>query len=175
MFKNISYKRKFYGLLALVVILSFTAYKRSFKGTIETVGFYREAVKSINESPNSLEELSNIKKEIKILDNIIGKRAENPAIVQNEILGFLSMRTQEITLSKIENLHVSNDDYFSIYSNVISLQGDFNGILKTIYEFEKDFEYARIASMVFRTERDPRTSKKELYNDIIFQNYEKKQ
>lgn len=174
MFKNISYKKKFYGLLAFAVILSFTAYKRSFKGTIETIDFYRESAKNIKESSNSLRELSNIKKEISILDNTIGKSAKNPAIVQNEILGFLSKRPQEITLSKIENLHISNDNYFTIYSNVISLKGDFNNLLKTIYEFEKDFEYARIASMVLYTERNNKTSKKELNNEIIFQNYEKK-
>lgn len=174
MFKNISYKKKFYGLLAFVVILSFTAYKRSFKGTIETIGFYRESVKNIKESSNSLMELSNIKNEVSMLDNAIGKSAKNPTIVQNEILGFLSTRSHEMTLSKIENLHVSNDDYFTIYSNVIMLQGDFNVLLKTMYEFEKDFEYARIASMVFHTERNNKTSKKELYNEIIFQNYEKK-
>ncbi|SRX75253.1 hypothetical protein [Aequorivita antarctica] len=174
MFKNISYKKKFYGLLVFVVILSFTAYNRSFKGTIETISLYRESVKNIKESSNSLMELSNIKKEVSILDNTIGKSTKNPAIVQNEILGFLSTRSQEMTLSKIENLHVSNDDYFTIYSNVILLQGDFNGLLKTIYEFEKDFEYARIASMVFHTERNAKTSKNELYNEIIFQNYEKK-
>lgn len=174
MFKNISYKKKFYGLLAFAVLLSFTAYKRSFKGTIETITFYRESVKNIKESSNSSVELSNIKKEVSILDNKIGKNAKNPSIVQNEILGFLSTRSHEITLSKIENLHISNDDYFTIYSNVISLQGDFNGLLKTIHEFEKDFDYARIASMVFHTERNTKTSQKELYNEIIFQNYEKK-
>lgn len=174
MFKNISDKKKFYGLLIFIVILSFTAYKRSFKGAIESFGYYRESVKKINESTNSLKELSNIQKEIGLLDNIIGKRTKNPTVVQNEILGFLSKRPRKITLSKIENLHISNDDYFTIYSNVISMQGDFNVLLKTIYEFERDFEYARIASLVFYTERNTITSQKELYNEIIFQNYEKK-
>lgn len=174
MFKNIGYKSKFYALFVLVVFLSFAAYKRSFKGTIETIGFYREAVRNIKKSPNSLLQLSNIKNEVAMLDNKIGKSANNPAIVQNEILGFLSTQSQEITLAKIENLHVSRDNYFTIYSNVVSLQGDFIGILQTIYDFEKDFEYARIASMVFRTERNSKTSKKELYNEIIFQHYEKK-
>lgn len=174
MFKNINNRSKFYGLLIFVVILSYTAYKRSFKGTIEAIGYYRESVKNISESSNSLKELSNIKKEVSLLDNTIGKRTENPTIVQNEILGFLSTQSRDITLSKIENLHISNDDYFTIYSNVISMKGDFNVLLKTIYEFERDFEYARIASMVFYTERNTKTSQKELYNEIIFQNYEKK-
>ncbi|QQX76510.1 MULTISPECIES: hypothetical protein [Aequorivita] len=174
MFRNLSYKRKFHLLLLFIVVLGFTAYKRSFKGTLEAINFYRESMDKIDARSSATLELSDLKTEIRVLDDMIGKKAKNPTLVQNEILGFLSQRDEDITLAKIENLHISDDSYFRIYSNIITLKGKFNPLIKTIYEFESNFEYARIASMTFRVERNNKTSKIELYNDIIFQNYEKK-
>lgn len=175
MFKNISNKNKLYLLILFVLLLSFTAYKRSFKGTIDAIIFYKDSKKNIAESSASTIELENLKNEIEDLDNIIGKKAKYPMQVQNEILGFLSSQDENVTIAQIEAPNISDDSYFTIYSNLITLKGDFNSLLKTIYEFEINFEYARIANMVFRVDRNPKTSKTELFTDIIFQNYEKKQ
>jgi len=174
MFKGVTYKKKFFAVVALFTILSITAYKRSFKMAFETVSFYTESKNNIEDNSNIHTNVTLLKNEINSLDQIIGKKAKNPEIVQNNILNFLSQQEINITLSKIENIHISSDSYFTVYSNIVSLNGSFNELLKTIYIFEKDFEYARIASLKFYVVRNRRTKTKELYNDIIFQNYENK-
>lgn len=174
MFKEVSYKNKFFAVIILFIVLSITAYKRSFKATFEAVNFYKEAKKNIEKSSNTQEEIGFLKNEMLNLDNIIGKKSRNPEIVQNEILNFLSQQEKN-NLSKIDKLHISNDEYFTIYSNTISLKGSFNELIKTIHAFENNFEYARIASLKLYVVRNRKTYKNELYNQLIFQNYEKKQ
>ncbi len=174
MFNELSHKKKFYACIALFVILGITAYKRSFKGAIEAVSFYTESKKNIKNNSHIEDELIVLNNEVRALDNIIGKTAKNPEIVQNKILNFLSLQDRDVKLASIDNIHISSDDYFTIYSNKITLKGSYNNLMKTIYAFEKDFEYARIATLKFYVSRNRRTLKKELYNDIIFQNYEKK-
>ncbi len=174
MFEQFSHKKKFYALLVLSVLLALTAYKRSFKGALQAVGFYNESKKNISANKNADQELFLLHGEIALLDNVIGKKVQDPKMVQNQILDFLSNQDADISISKIEGLHISQDDFFTIYSNRITLKGSFTSLQKTIYAFEKDFNYARIANSRFYTARNPRSRKKELFNDIIFQNYEKK-
>jgi len=173
MFSELTNKKKFYGVLLLFIVLSIAAYKRSFKGAIEAVNYYSESKKNIEKNINIDEDLLQLKNEIQSLDNIIGKKAKNPDIVQNEILNFISQQEHNFKLSKIENLHISSDNYFTIYSNMITLEGSFNELLKAIYRFEKDFEYARIASIKLHVLKKQQNSKNKLFTKIIFQNYEK--
>ncbi len=174
MFKNLTYKKKFYTVLVLLVLLSITSYKRSFKKTIETISFYTVASNKIVNHSENIKILKTLEAEMNQLNQIIGKRVKNPEIVQNQILHFLNDKQDDITISKIENVHISKDDYFNVYSNSITLQGDINSQLKAMYAFEKEFEYARIATADLYVIRNSKTAKKELYNNIIFQNYERK-
>lgn len=174
MFEEISYKKKFFAVLVLFAMLSFTAYKRSFRNAIEAVSFYSESKKSISQNSNAHLELIQLKTELARLDNIIGKKAKNPGAVQNQILSFLSNQDRNIKLSKINPVHIVEDPYFNIYSNLITIEGSSNNILNTVYSFEKDFEYARIANLKLFVIKNSRTAKKELYTNIIFQNYERK-
>lgn len=173
MFQNIPNKKKFYALILIAFLLSITAYKRSFKTAIETVRFYSESKKSIGNTDNAHNELLYLKNESEMLDAVIGKSIKKPEIVQNEILNFLSNNEFNVTLSNIGNAHISGDDYFTIYSNSVTLKGDFQELLHTVYAFDTDFAQARIATLRFYVKKEVRSSKKELFNDIIFQNYEK--
>ena len=135
MFKEISNKKKFYAVIVLFLMLSFTAYKRSFKGAIESVSFYLESKNNIEKNEGESVKIILLKNEIQTLDNIIGKKAKNPEIVQNNILDFLNNQAQKSTLSNIDKLHVSEDNYFTIYSNIITLKGNFNELITTMYAF----------------------------------------
>ncbi|MBX2828086.1 MAG: hypothetical protein KTR22_07980 [Flavobacteriaceae bacterium] len=174
MFEQFSYKKKFYAVLILSVLLGITAYKRSFSGALQSIKYYKESKKNISANQNSDQELIILQGEVALLDNVIGKKVEDPNRVQHEILDFISQQETDIGIARIAELHISQDEFFTIYSNQITLKGSFENLQKMIYAFEKQFDYARIANSRFYTVRDPRTRKKELFNDIIFQNYEKK-
>jgi len=50
MFQQFSYKKKFYALAILAILLGATAYKRSFKGTLDAIEFYYHSKKDLNKN-----------------------------------------------------------------------------------------------------------------------------
>ena len=134
---------------------------------MDAIEFYYHSKKDLNKNDAIAQELFLLKQELMILDNNIGRKTNNPKAVQNQILDFLNKDGKGVLVAKIENVHKSEDDYFFIYSNQISLMGELNDLLEVIYSFERSFPFARIASIRFDVKRDPRTSKKELFKDLM--------
>lgn len=173
MLKNISNKRKFYLLIALIGLFSVLGYQKSFKDTVSMVLNYYESKEKINSVQKTDEQLANLENSLIELDARIGKNFENPDLVQNEILEFLSGQNFDVKISKIGSMHLFKDEYFSIYTNTITLKGGYNDLALAIHTLENEFQYAKVASLKLFTNRNSRTRKTELYNTLIFQNYEK--
>jgi len=136
MFENVSYKKKFIALLALMVMLGVTAYKRSFRITMD-------AAVVLDESREKLARVSN------------------------------SQQKKNTELVKLEEIHKASDEYFNIYTNRLILTGAYGDLLNTTYNYEKKFEFSRVVSLRFYVEKEARTRKTRLFEQIIFQNYEK--
>lgn len=173
MFEDISYKKKFYALLVLMVMLGFTAYKRSFSMTIDSAKLVKESKERLAKVNNSQKHIAGLKAEVAYLDKLIGKESANPDIVQQEILNSLTRMDTDAQLIKLEEVHKASDDYFNIYTNRLKLTGSFQELLKATYTYEKEFEFSRVVSLEFYIEKEPRTRRKRLFEQIIFQNYEK--
>src|SRR5690606_2304901 len=121
MFNNLSNKNKFYIVIVLMMVFVVTAYNRSFKITKDTVFYYLNSKEKINESQQLQDELIHLHVTLAEMDELIGKNSENPKIIQNEILNFLTHNQEFTKLTKIDNLHVYSDQYFKIYSNKITI------------------------------------------------------
>lgn len=173
MLKNISNKRKFHLLIALISLFSVLGYQKSFKNTVSMVSNYYESKQKINSVKRTDEQIANLMDSIKELDSRIGKNFENPDLVQNEILEFLSRQNFDVKISKIGSVHLFKNEYFSIYTNTITLKGGYNDLALAIHTLENEFQYAKVASLKLFANRNSRTRKRELYNTLIFQNYEK--
>ena len=161
-------------LIALISLLSILGYQKSFNDTISMVSNYYESKEKINSVQKTDEQIANLIDSLKGLDIRIGKNFENPDLVQNEILEFLSRQNFDVKISKIGSVHLFKDEFFSIYTNTITLKGGYNDLALALYTLENNFEYAKVASLKLFTIRNSRTRKTELYNTLIFQNYEKK-
>ena len=173
MFENISYKKKTIFLILFIVVLSMTAYKRSFKITMEAATLLKESKEKLAKVSNAQQHINNLKAEVKFLDKLIGKESGNPKIVQQEILSKLGAITHEHQLEKLDEVHIVSDEYFKIYTNRLEITGNFENLLKTTYDFEQTFDYSRVVGVSFYTYREPRSRKVKLFEQIIFQNYEK--
>ncbi|SHI73708.1 hypothetical protein SAMN04488096_10446 [Mesonia phycicola] len=172
--ENYSNKKKFIALIILSICFSIFIYNRSVKKAFKSYVTYANYLEQINDSSNTKTELEHLKIQTRNLDNIIGKNLKKPDIVQNDILSFISDNKSNVTLSNIKSTHVATNRYYAIYSNQITLEGKFDELFKTIYDIEKKFDKARIASVKLYTKEDYVKKNKILYNEIIFQNYEKK-
>ncbi|SEK30153.1 hypothetical protein SAMN04487910_0198 [Aquimarina amphilecti] len=173
MFENISYKKKFFALLALMVVLGITAYKRSFIMTLDASQLLEESKVKLEKVSNSQQRITNLIAEVSYLDKLIGKEVANPDIVQQEILNTFTDIKSETKLVKLESIHKASDEYFNIYTNRLILTGDYGDLLKTTYNYEKFFDFSRVVSLRFYIEKEPRTRREKLFEQIIFQNYEK--
>lgn len=173
MFENLSYKKKFVALVSLLVILGITAYKRSFALTLDARSNLKSSKQKLAEVSNSQGKISALKTEVAYLDKIIGKEAANADIVQQEILNTFNRVANGSELVELEEVHMANNDYFNIYTNRLILSGSFNNLLDASYRYEKDFDFSRVVSMKFYIEKEPRTRRKKLFEQLIFQNYEK--
>jgi hypothetical protein len=76
-------------------------------------------------------------------------------------------------LVELEEVHISNNDYFNSYTNRLIFSGSFNDLLGATYSYEKDFNFSRVVSLKIYVEKESRTGKKKLFEQLIFQNYEK--
>lgn len=173
MFENISYKKKFFALLALMVVLGITAYKRSFSMTLDAAKLVKESKEKLAKVSNSQQHITSLKDEVNYLDKLIGKESANPNIVQQEILNSFTRIETNSQLVRLEEVHQANDDYFNIYTNRLILTGNFGELLEATYQYEKQFDFSRVVSLRFYIEKEPRTRRKKLFEQIIFQNYEK--
>ncbi len=173
MFENISYRKKFFALISLLAIMGFTAYKRSFSLAFDAYENLQSSRTKLLEVSNSQQKIASVKSDVTYLDRIIGKQAASADVVQQEILNTFNSISSRSELVRLEEIHIAKNEYFNIYTNRLILSGSYKGLLKATYYYEKEFDYSRVVGLHFYIEREPRTRKKRLYEQIIFQNYEK--
>lgn len=173
MFENLSYKQKFFALVAIISLMALTGYKRSVKLTLDSYRNCKQATAKLQEVNNSWQRMRSLENEVGYLDNIIGRQAADPDIVQQEILSTFSLLDTDAELVKLAEVHKANNEYFNIYTNQLLLSGNFNNILGATYEYEKNFDFSRLVSLNFYTEKERRSRRLKLYGQLIFQNYEK--
>ena len=173
MFENIAYKKKFLALIVLVVIFAITAYKRSFAVTIEAYSNLESSKIKLAQVSNSKQKIATLNAEVSYLDKIIGKKAANADVVQQEILNSFNDIGSTSSLVRLEEIHLANNNYFNIYTNRLVLSGDYKNLLKATYHYEKEFDFSRVVSIRFYVDKDAKTRRKKLFEQLIFQNYEK--
>lgn len=171
MFDKLTFKQKLIALAVVAIMLGLVAYKRSFKLTIEAYSNYNELSKKvdyINQSSSNITELDN---EINFYNALLGDEEIEPEFVQQEILSFVSEKAKGVKVFKLEEIHEANQKKIIVYTNQLTLQGSFNDLLTTIYEFEKDFSFSRVANVSFYKKKESKTKEVKLYANILFQNY----
>lgn len=140
---------------------------------IDAAKLLEESKQKLAKVNNSQQHITSLKSEVEYLDKLIGKEVANPDIVQQEILNTFTEINTNTPLVKLEEVHKSSDEYFNVYTNRLILTGNFGDLLKTTYNYEKEFDFSRVVSLQFYIEKEPRTRRKRLFEQIIFQNYEK--
>ncbi len=170
MFDSYSYKKKCLALGAIFIMLSVTAYKRSFKGLFDVVAENQKLSTKSEEYGHKSKNYDILIKDITILDNIIGKEGITKEEVQQNIVSFTGSRHPEVSINDLQPIHVFLDENYRIITNQLDLTGNTNQLLKVAYDFERKFKFSRIVSMNFYTLKNNKTEV--LHLKIIFQNYE---
>jgi len=173
MFNNISYKKRFYSIIILFVIVLLASYKKTYQHVFfakKQLDVVEQKLQGVEDSNNQISILQN---EISIVDNIIGGQTKDSEQVQHLILDFVSKSNNKINVYAIDDTHIYHDEEFTVYTNSIELQGDYVDLTKLLFEIENLFNYSKVISAQLYTIKDYRNNSKNLYLKLIFQNYEK--
>lgn len=148
------------------------SYKKTFKHTLLAKEELNRVEENLSNNESLLINLSYLKDEINHLNKIIGGQTNNPQLVQQSLLDFVSQKEAAIDIVSIEDVHLFSDNDFLIYSNQIQLEGNYTDLIHTLYEIEKNFKDSRVANAHFFSKKNYRTNSKKLFLKIILQNYE---
>lgn len=167
MFKNLKYRHKIIGLVLLFVILFAAARKRSYLLAIHAIDQVEEIEKKLNYIEISTQQASLLNYEDKQISTIgnLGKTAEE---IQQGILGF-SSQFNEVRVTGVDKMHKAEKNGFGIITNRLEMRGDYNSLLKVIYGFEQNFNWAYITNVEFIGDR----TNKKIILYITFQSYDK--
>ncbi len=171
MFEKYSYKVKFKVLLIVLAMLSIAAYRRSFSSLIESVKENQSLAQKVELMGKKTKNVDLLNAEIQSLDKLIGKENTSKNVIQQNIVGFITANSSKVVISDLKSIHEFTDENYKIFSYQLDLAGNFNSLIQLAYNFERKFDYSKIVSMKFYTEKKNNKSEV-LHLKIIFQNYE---
>jgi Tfp pilus assembly protein PilO len=171
MFEQYSYKKKLIALLLVFVMLTITAYKRSFSTLFQTISEYKALSLKVDELNKKSNNTNGLIKDLAHLDKIIGKDGTTKEMIQQEIVGFASKNHTGISINDVQPIHVFLDENYNVITNQIDVTGGANNLLQLAFDFEKKFDFSRIINMYFYTSKNNNKSDV-LHLKMTFQNYE---
>jgi hypothetical protein len=132
---------------------------------------------SIKETENATSDLADLQLQVLQLNRHLGKTDLPPDQVQQEILTSINefSKKETVMTARLEATHQFQTVDYDIYSNLVLVNGSYNGILSLAHYFEHEFEYARLTSIDLFTDKDPVSKKTTLYAKLLFQHYRQKQ
>ncbi len=169
--KRIGNKEKRYVVLLLFLLLFALGYTKLFKNTIRTIKDYNQ-LKSLNiDSLKIKNEIKETQLVINNLDKIVGSEVREQDLVKQNILSFTSKSHSKIIVTSLEETQIFKNNDFTIYSTLLTVEGNYNTILEYLFAIENKFELSKVVSVKLFKKKDYGTKKEKLYARVIFQNY----
>lgn len=172
---NLTYKRKKELFLILLLLLLLLSYKKVFRNTFNQILNYTSKDLITNKISNIDGSLEELNQKVKILDALLGEDSFNENFIQHEILEFLSKKAKinkvEVVLLDVPHYYKEKD--YLLVSNAFTLKGDYNHLIKTVHEVEKELKKAKLNSVNFYKKKNYSTRKDELFVKLLFQNFKR--
>ena len=177
MFDRFTYKQKNYGLLVLIVLMVIVCYKRSFSVTLAVSTDIESQETQKLAATHVQSDIETLRVQVAQLNKNIGKSDLAADKVQQEILRTITdySKKNEVMLDRLEATHNFETVDFNIYSNLVAVKGNFDGILSLVYYMENEFDYARLTNITVYKEENLTTKKTALYANLLFQHYRQKE
>ena len=171
LFEKYSFRKKKVVLLIVIILLGATAYKRSFNVTIQQISLFDELTLKEYEAQNSVETLKNKSLQLHQINTIIGKENVKNEIVQHSFLSFVKNQDLKLIVNSIDEPHQFQHPDFNIYSNKVTLKGDYLSVTTFINHFESSFNLGRLVSLQLFKQNNRSSRKDELFTTMYFQNF----
>ncbi|NJM78602.1 MAG: hypothetical protein HC854_01335 [Flavobacterium sp.] len=172
MFEQYSYKQKCIALFGLFLMLSYTAYKRSFKNLIDVYKENKELTVHAKDIASKSKNLDILSMEIASYDKYLGNQNVARDVVQQEVIAF-STQHEGVSINDLQAIHSFEGESYSVYTNQLDVTGNINDLIKLAYDFETKFSFSRVVSTNYYTVKKNNTNEI-LHLRILFQNYDMK-
>lgn len=170
MFEQYTYKHKTFALIILFVVLSITAYKRSFSNLITVYKENKNLIQLSEEINSKSKNLEKLSKEITKYDNYLGNQNVTSEEAQQEIINFATLH-KGVSINSMQSIHSFEGENYKAYTNQLDVTGEVNDLLVLAYDFETNFNLSRVINIQFYKSKKS-NSAEQLHLKIVFQNYE---
>ena len=170
---KLTYKQKKIGILVLFVFVLVVGYQRVVSHSVIEINRYiknKEIKKNEGEIRQSI---LNIQNDIYSLDAYLGDDNFKEHLIQQEILEFITSKTEgnKIAVTAIKPVHSYSISSYSIISNSYTLKGSYNSLINLIYQVENSFVKSKLNSVRFFKKKNYKLNKQELFAELLFQNF----
>jgi hypothetical protein len=174
-FAQLSYKRKYYLLIAGIVIFLLIAYSLSFKNTISAVSDYfllDEKRETLKDAPQKIRQIEH---QMKQMEHFLV--SQDGSTLEEQLLEKTTQFCKKNQLTLIgfpQTLSSEYQDYL-ILTNEVVIESSFKESLRFIYDSELIHRTGMVASVQLIKKQDMKTKRQHLFTHIFFQNIQLKQ
>ncbi len=157
MLQNLTYKKKYYLLLAFTALFAVLAYKWAFSKTITLYVQNRQLENRVKEADNAPARFSALRSKLSAINHVIETRqTDSVQGVHDFLLATLSRYCKEnnTVLKSFPETSVYRQGDFEIETNSFTVQGDFISLLKLVYLLEQKERTGKVSSVVFQSGKD---------------------
>ncbi len=170
-----SYRNKFLFVVIAILVLSWLAWQMSFAPTLELSKTKSELTDKISEASNLQTYLQQMQIEKAQLEAILGSSDITPEEMQLGIVSYVAdiADDKSMKIEELYPLHLIKEQDCQIATQTIIVSGTYAELVRLCMAFEADFNLARLASVNYWTDTDPKTRKKKLYATYYLQNIQR--
>lgn len=168
----LTYKQKTKLLAIGIIVLFFICYLYAFKKTWVIYNEYSENVTKAEQAVDYITLSPALQSEEKKIAGIIKTHTADTLNSTKETLAFITSfcKQNRLKLTEYLPMQVSENSNFNIATRQISVEGNYKGLLKLLYELENRQSYGRLCSASFKSVEDPYSHKISLICTFYIQN-----
>ncbi|MEZ5199167.1 MAG: hypothetical protein R2764_23130 [Bacteroidales bacterium] len=174
MFKNLTYKKKLQLIFIGALVMLFVVYHMAISKTLNRRSQCKELQGQLVTIENAPTQMAEIHSELTRIGKIIGKE-NNKEDFRQKILEETTKfcENNKIRINEIPEPVVIDKNDYEIYTHTLVLEGDFQNLVRYIYELEQNLELSNVTSAKFYSAKEVRTKQKKLYLKLFIQNIQK--
>ncbi len=165
-----SNKKKFYLLIAMVVVFSIASYALAISKTVEERSTYVELTEKMLGAKSLTVDLQKWKALNLQLDGRLGGEMILSGFQEN-LLGSVGKfcSQNDLTLSDFSEPFEGHEGGYSIETIILKIEGDYKPLLQLVHHLETGFKGGKVASVLFATEKNYRKNREELFLELYIQ------
>ncbi len=157
----------------MIPLLAIVSYNFAISNTVNLYRQHRKLILDESQIPNINERLASLMSREAQVDSILTSLSLNHVQTENNLISIfdaLKDRNQVFVMD-FNPPHTVTVEQGTLFTYEITLEGDFNGLLKSIFELEHNHRIGRISHVNLQKFKDRRTRKSKLQSTLHLEEY----